>query len=145
MGKKLGPDQHKAWAYFITRHSKVFGRIERALEDKEGLLPLHLYDILLALKNASNKKLRLSDISDQIVTSRSALSRSVDKLELLDLLKKEKAPEDGRGQFAEITAKGLKALSETWPHYEAAIQEYFGRHLNSNDSRKMIEILNKLD
>lgn len=144
MGKKLGLDQHRAWAIFITRHSKVFGRIEKSLENRKGLLPLHLYDVLLALKNTPNQKLRLSEIADQIVTSRSALSRSVEKLDKLGLLKKTKAQEDGRGQFAEITQKGLKAMSDTWPHYESAIQEHFGQHLNNEEAKSLIEILKKL-
>lgn len=145
MGKRLGSDQHTAWYMFITRHSKVFRLIEKELEDKEGLLPLHLYDVLLPLKKSPDRRLRLSELAEEIVTSRSALSRSVEKLAKLGFLKKEKAMEDGRGQWAEITDKGLKALTATWPSYEAAIQEHFGQFLTADDSKKLTEILKKLE
>lgn len=145
MRKKLGPAQHKAWAYLITRHSKIFGRIERALESNKALLPLHHYDVLLALKNSSDKKLRLIDVAEEIVTSKSALSRSVEKLEKLGFLIKEKSPDDGRSQFAAITPKGLKALADTWPHYEAAIEEYFGRFLTAQEAKQLTEIMHKFD
>lgn len=145
MRKSLGPEQHKAWAYFITRHSKVFSRIERDLEGKSGILPLHQYDILLALKNADEGKLRLSEIADAIVTSRSALSRSVEKLEKLGLLVKEKVLDDGRGQFAKLTAAGRRALANTWPAYEQAIEEHFGQFLKNDDCRALIAILKNLD
>lgn len=145
MGKRLGPDQHTAWYTLLTRHSKAFRLIEKELEDKQGLLPLHFYDVLLPLKKAPDRRLRLSELAEEIVTSRSALSRSVEKLAKLGLLKKTKAMEDGRGQWAEITDKGLKALAATWPSYEAAIQEHFGRFLTVDDSKKLTEILKKLE
>lgn len=144
MRQKLGTDQHQAWAILITKHSRVFRAIERELENKTGLLPLHFYDVLLALKNSPHRKLRLSEIADAIVTSRSALSRSVEKLAKLGLLKKEKDQIDGRGQYAEITQKGLSALAATWPFYEAAIQEHFGQHLTQDDSKQLVKILHKL-
>ena len=144
MGKKLGLDQHTAWATFITRHAKVFRLIEKELENKEGLLPLHLYDVLLPLKKSPDNRMRLNELAEETVTSKSALSRAVDKLEKLQYLKKEKDAEDGRGQWATITSKGLKALETTWPHYEAAIHKHFGQYLTSDDAKKLTEIIRKL-
>lgn len=144
MSNKLGPEQHKAWAIFITRHSKVFNRIEEAVARQKNSLALHLYDVLLALKNTPKQRLRLSEIADRIVTSRSALSRSVQKLEKMGYLEREKCEDDGRGQFAVLTHTGLKVLNLTWPHYETAIQENFGISFTAAEAKELSRLLLKL-
>lgn len=60
------------------------------------------------------KRLRLNEIADLIITSRSALTRSVEKLEKAGLIKKYKCKEDGRGLYATITTKGHRLLKEAW-------------------------------
>jgi len=144
MEKKLGSEQLKAWEAFITRQSLVLGQIEKALENEPKALPLHLYDVLLVLRHAPQGKMRLSDIADRIVTSRSALTRSVEKLEKMEFLTKEKAKEDGRGLYAEITTTGKAAQKETWLLYREAIQSFFGKYLTVADAKQVTEILLKI-
>lgn len=145
MEQKLGVKQHKAWAYLITRQAKLITQIEKDLLRVPGILPLHLYDVLLSLKNSNAGRLRFTDIANEIVTSKSALSRSIEKLEALQMITREKAEDDGRGQFAIITKKGLSALALTWPYYENAIHKYFGSKLTSKEADLLVQILKKFD
>ena len=144
MDEKLSPNRLNAWEAFITRQSLVLSQIEKALNDEPKALPLHLYDVLLVLRRAPNGRLRLSDIADRIVTSRSALTRSVEKLEKMGFLAKEKAKEDGRGLYAQITKLGRTAQRETWTYYRDAIQIFFGKYLSDADAKKMVELLLKI-
>lgn len=144
MDQKLGSKQLKAWEIFITRQASVLRKIEQDLENREGVLPLHWYDVLLVLSHAENGKLRFNEIADQIVTSRSALSRSIEKLELQGYVKREKAPEDARGQYAMITEKGRSAQKASWVHYRASIQKHFGRFLTTEDAINLELILDKI-
>ena len=144
MSTKLGTSQLAAWTSLVARYAKVLSLIERDLLAHAGALPLHLYDVLFALKNAPAGKLRMGEIADEIAVSRSALSRSVDKLESLGLIAREKCEGDGRGQFAAITKQGRSAQAKTWPIYEASIQAHFGQHLTASEADALVKILRKL-
>ncbi len=142
--KKLGLSQLKAWEGLVETHSRAMVQIERQM-DKESPLPLHWYDILFVINRTSEKRLRLGDIADLIITSRSALTRSVDKLEVAGLIKKTKCKEDGRGQYAAITNKGHRLLKEAWGTYRQSINNYFGQYLNKEESLMLAQILSKVD
>lgn len=144
MKKKLGLSQLKAWESFIIRQSVVIKSIEKDLENQKDALPLHWYDVLLVINHSKNKKLRLNEIADKIVTSRSALTRSVEKLAKKGLLTKEKCGDDKRGQFASITESGKQALKKTWVYYRQAIQSHFGYFFNSTEAKNLERLLNKI-
>lgn len=144
MEKKPSQNHLKAWEIFITQHAKILRNIEMDLESIEDCLPLHQYDILLVLNRAPKKKLRLSEIAEKIVTSRSNLTRSVDKLEKMSLVLKEKAQEDGRGQYAVLTNEGFVMLKKSWVHYRAAIQKYFARYLSKEEAHVLQKLIAKV-
>lgn len=113
--------------------------------DLQSPIPLHWYDVLLVLSRSKDKRARLSDIAESIITSRSALTRSVEKLEQAGYLKKIRCDDDKRGQFAELTPSGFTVLKEAWRHYRSFIQNEFGRHLTINESVELVRLLNKVE
>lgn len=144
MSKSLEFSQFKAWEVFITRHSKIIRSIEKHLEQHKEAIPLHWYDILFVLSRSQDRMRRMSDIADMTITSRSALTRAVDKLVDEGYVKKHKCDKDGRGLYAALTPEGLKALKRTWPLYKKAIHEHFGKHLSTTDAKTLIRILSPL-
>jgi DNA-binding MarR family transcriptional regulator len=113
-----------AWSAFVGAHAAVIRTIERRLRD-EGLPPLGWYDVLWPLSRASDKRLRMNELAVEVVLSRTGLVRLVDRIERVGLLRREPAPEDGRGAYAAITPSGEAALCAIWPVYGRAIRELF--------------------
>lgn len=144
MGTKLGLSQLRAWGSFIVTHARVYNEIERRMAQAEGILPYHWYDVLFVLNSSKQKRLRLSDLADSIVTSKSALTRSVEKMSEEGLIKKVRCKEDGRVQYATVTPKGHAMLKKSWPVYRASVQELFGQHLSNQDAKDLMRILIKL-
>jgi DNA-binding MarR family transcriptional regulator len=144
MRSKLGLSQFKAWGSFIVSHSRVYRQVERALETASGSVPYHWYDVLFVLHRAKDRRMRLSDLAEKIVTSKSALTRSIDKMADAGLIKRVQCNEDKRVQYAMVTAKGHQALKRSWPIYRAAVQEYFGKHLSNQEAKQLEKILGKL-
>lgn len=144
MSFKLGQNQVKAWETFITRQASVIRKIESSLEKNPLALPLHWYDVLLVLSRTKDEKLKLSEIAERMVTSKSALSRSLNKLEKRNLLSKEKCSEDGRVQYAQITSLGKISLKKSWVIYQRAIQENFGQYISDKEANTLVEILQKI-
>lgn len=145
MGKKLvGDVQLGAWKALLNAHAAAVGAIEAKLS-AAGEIPLTWYDVLWALrKHGGECCLRFRELQDEIVLSRSALSRLVDALAKAGLVKKKACAEDARGIDVELTEKGHKALASAWPVYAEGIQEHFARHLSEDECERLAVVLGKV-
>lgn len=102
-------------------------------------MPLSWYDVLLALYEAPERKLRMHELASAILVTRGGLTRLVARIEKAGLLRREPDPADGRGLYAVLTEEGLEALRRTWPTYARGIVEHFGKHLNDEE----VEVLDR--
>ncbi len=127
-----------AWRTFLTAHAAAIDRIEDDLAEAE-VLPLSWYDVLLALYEAPERKLRMHELARTILVTRGGLTRLVARIEKVGLLRREPDPADGRGLHAVLTEEGLEALRRTWPTYARGITEHFGKHLTDEE----VEVLDR--
>ncbi len=121
-----------AWGSLLRVHAEVVGRIERDLTAAGGV-SLTWFDVLLVLSDAKDGRLRMSDLAAEIVLSKSALTRSVDRMEEEGYLKREKSPDDERVLFAVLLPKGAAALAKARPIYRAAIRAHFAELLTERE------------
>ena len=112
------------WRAFLYAHALLIRRIEDDLRER-GLPPLGWYDVLWPLHEAPERRLRMNELADKVVLSRTGLVRLVDRLERAGLLRREAVPEDGRGSYAAITAEGVAVLRRMWPVYRRHIEDDF--------------------
>lgn len=125
-----------AWALFLTAHALLVEGIEARLA-AAGLPPLAWYDVLWALERAEGGRLRLSELAERTVLSRSNATRLVDRLAAAGLVVRSPSDEDGRGAYAVITAAGKAQRARMWPAYKAEIAARFGAHLKPAEVRAM--------
>jgi len=88
---------------------RAHAALTRALDaqlTREHNLPLSSYEVLLFLADAPDGRMRMSELAESVLLSRSGLTRLVDRLERDGLLKRERCESDARGLFAEITPEG---------------------------------------
>ena len=143
MGKSLETSKGSVWAQFLTVHAFLVEEIEVRLADA-GLPPLAWYDVLWALERAGDRRLRMRELADMTVISRSNLTRLVDRLEAAGLVQRARAEEDRRGAFAVVTAEGRALRKKMWPVYAAGIKELFEDHLTERDATQMEDILRRI-
>jgi DNA-binding MarR family transcriptional regulator len=132
-----------AWRTFLTAHAAAMDRIERDLAE-EGLMPLSWYDVLLALYEAPERKLRMHELARAILVTRGGLTRLVARIEKAGLLRREPDSADGRGLYAVLTEEGLEALRRTWPTYARGISKYFGKHLTDEEVEVLDQALRRV-
>ncbi len=142
MASALSPDGLLAWRRLLTAHSRATAAIERDLE-QAGVLPLGWYDVLYALHEAPDKCLRMHELADAVVLSRSGLTRLVDRLHKAGYVARTPCPEDRRGQHAVLTPQGRAALKKTWPVYQKSIGEHFARHFSDAEARRIASLLER--
>ena len=110
MSKELDESWLAAWRTFITTHAVLIDVIDRELVATD-CLPLHWYDVLVELVEAPDHRLRMHQLADQTVLSRSGLTRLVDRLERDGLVVRVACPGDARGAFAKLTPAGREKLA----------------------------------
>ncbi len=133
MTQKISEPHLSAWRNLITFHAGAIDAIDRALIAAK-CIPLHWYDVLIELFEADEQRLRMHELANKVVLSRSGLTRLVDRLEDASLITRQPDPQDRRGFYAELTEAGTQALRDAWPVYAGAITENFAKYLSEEEA-----------
>jgi DNA-binding MarR family transcriptional regulator len=123
-GPRIGAGGLAAWRALLNAHSLVVRRIEADLQ-AEGLPPLGWHDVLWALYRSPERRLRINEVADEVVLSRTGMSRLLDRIEAAGMLRREPVPGDRRGAYAVITDEGVELLRRMWPVYARGIKQLF--------------------
>ena len=130
MADPLSDDALGAWRAFLTAYGRVTRRINRDLAEA-GLPDLGWYDVLWALYEAPDRRLRMRELADRVVISRTGLVRLVDRIEAAGLVRREAVPGDRRGAYVSVTDEGAALLRRMWPVYRRGVAEHFAAHLDA--------------
>ena len=101
----LDDEELAAWRGMLRAHAELVRTLDAELA-REHDMPLSSYEVLLFLNDSDEGRMRMSELADSVLLSRSGLTRLVDRLERQGLLRRERCESDARGLFAEITAGG---------------------------------------
>lgn len=131
-GHELSPAELGAWRGFLRVHAALFKELDAELERAHGL-PLSSYEVLLFLANAPERRMRMADLADRVLLSRSGMTRLVDRLEREGLLAREQCSVDARGCYAVLTEAGSAYLAEARPTHLSGVRERFLRHFSPEE------------
>src|SRR5205823_7434520 len=96
-----------AYRSFVRAHARVTRCLESDLVSQQQL-SLPAYEVLAALHDAADQRLRMTELADLVLLSRSGVTRLVDRLERLGLVRRLRVDSDGRGVLAMITERGVE-------------------------------------
>ncbi|MFJ6384321.1 MarR family winged helix-turn-helix transcriptional regulator [Kitasatospora sp. NPDC092039] len=118
----LDPDEAAAWRGFVVASNLLNRRLERQLKEDSGLSHQQ-YEILVHLSAAPGDSLRMTELADKLVTSKSGLTYQVTQLERAGLVARRSCPSDVRGVIAELTDQGRETLRQAAPGHVALVRE----------------------
>lgn len=130
-------DGVEVWETLLRTHAALIDLLEEELIQATGL-SLSRYDVLLELNRASDRRLRMSDLGERVVLSRSRVSRLVDSMVLEGLVRKRSDPDDGRATLTEMTSEGRSAFRRAAPVYVDGIRRHFSDRIGA-DEREMLQ------
>jgi DNA-binding MarR family transcriptional regulator len=136
-------EKPSAWPGFLKSHAVLLAQIENRLR-AENLPTLEWYDVLWALEQAPEGKLRMWELADALVISRSNLTRLVDRLAVSGMVERDRDCDDRRGAYAVLTPAGRDIREKIWPAYKKAVHDFFDRHLNRTETGQMRTIFARL-
>ena len=137
------PEELASWREFLRAHARLTRQLETDLVTEQRL-SLASYDVLVQLAEATRRRLRMTDLADALLLSRSGVTRLVDRLERSGLVARTRAADDGRGVVAELTDRGLDRLRTASVTHLAGIARYFAGRLTPAQLNSLREICETL-
>ncbi|MCE7008451.1 MarR family transcriptional regulator [Kibdelosporangium philippinense] len=121
-----------AWRAFLRAHAKVTRCLEAELL-AEQRLSLGAYDVLAELAEAPDHCLRMAELAEAVLLSRSGVTRLVDRLERAGLVVRERVDGDGRGVVARLTSAGASRLGVASRTHLAGVLRHFVELLDEQE------------
>src|ERR687895_2368128 len=128
-GTELG-----AWRGMLRVHAALVRELDAELDAAHDL-PLSSYDVLIYLRAAPDKRLRMAELADSVLLSRSGVTRLVDRLEREGLIERDSCTSDGRGCYAVLTDRGEALLARARRTHLDGVRERFLRHFSRDELR----------
>jgi len=139
----LDEEELAAWRGMLRAHSELVRTLDADLA-REHDLPLSSYEVLLFLNDSDDGRMRMSELADSVLLSRSGLTRLVDRLERQGLLKRERCTSDARGLFAEITPEGRRAFAQARQTHLDGVRRLFLERFSRDELRTLGGLWQKL-
>jgi DNA-binding MarR family transcriptional regulator len=141
--RALTPTEMGAWRGFLRAHAMIIRQLEAELEAEQSMA-LASYDVLVQLAEAPGYALRMSDLAESVLLSRSGLTRLVDRLEREGLVERRASPDDARGTLAVLTPKGMDRLRVAWVTHLRGVREHMISRLNDAELATLSELFSRL-
>ena len=132
----------KAWREYIIASRRLLDALDEDLAAHDLSMPD--YEVLAALSDAPDRTMRMSELADFAMISRSRLSHRIKVMEKAGWVRREACPEDKRGYFAIMTPKGWKAIVAAAPDHVASVRSRFLDVLDKNDQKILAEVFNRV-
>lgn len=123
-----------AWRGIIFANAKVFHIAERDLQEHSGI-PLAFLDVLGRLLDAPGHRLRMQELQERSLFTRSGMTRLADRIERAGLIRRERVPDDRRGVYAVVTPEGKRVYEEVIVRHQADVEREFGSRLTPEQHR----------
>jgi DNA-binding MarR family transcriptional regulator len=135
----LDADEQRAWRAWLYSSQLLQDRLDRELTHATGISHAY-YEILVALSETEGRMMRMSELADRCLSSRSRLSHAVSRLEERGWVRRQLCPEDGRGQLAVLTDDGFAALEAAAPIHVEGVRTHLFDQLSPEQVAAMRDI-----
>jgi DNA-binding MarR family transcriptional regulator len=144
----LDHEEQRTWRGFLAMTALLPGALDQQLQ-READMSHSSYIVLAMLSEAPDRSLRMSDLAARANSSPSRLSHTVARLEERGWVRRERSPEDGRGNIARLTDDGWDVVVATAPGHVSAVRRFVFDALSCEQVRQLQEIagvvLSRLD
>jgi DNA-binding MarR family transcriptional regulator len=121
---RLDTRELRAWRGLLRVHAQLSKALDAQLIAAHGL-PLTSYEVLMYLSGAEDGRMRMNELADHVLLSRSGLTRLVDRLEREGYLERCSCAHDARGAFAVLTQAGREKVEAARATHLDGVRELF--------------------
>jgi DNA-binding MarR family transcriptional regulator len=139
----LDDDEMAFWRAFVDASGRAMNAIDADLRSDSGLT-LDDYEVLVRLSEAPELRIRMSELADSVVQSRSRLTQRIDRMVERGLVARVRCPEDRRGTFAVLTDVGIDTLAAAAPQHVDSVRRHVIDHLDGGQLRAGADALRSI-
>ncbi|WP_367133544.1 MarR family winged helix-turn-helix transcriptional regulator [Saccharothrix sp. HUAS TT1] len=139
----LDDGEMRAWRNYVVGASMLADRLHRELQDGHGV-SLADYEVLVRLSEQRGRRMRMSQLADEVASSKSRVSHQVARMEREGLLRRRECPEDGRGVFAELTDEGMALLEGSAPTHVEGVREHMVDLLSREEQEVVARVFERV-
>ena len=140
--KWLNPREMKAWRSYIIASRRLLDALDADLSGHD--LSMADYEVLAQLSDAPDRRMRMSELAEISMLSKSRLSHRMKVMEKAGWVKREECESDKRGYFAVMTEKGWKAIVKAAPDHVDSVRNRFVDHLTIKDQEELAKIFDRV-
>lgn len=138
----LNPREMKAWRSYIIASRRLLEALENDLDGHD--LSMADYEVMAQLSEAPGRRMRMSELADLAMISKSRLSHRMKVMEKSGWIKREECSEDRRGSWAVMTEKGWRAIVAAAPDHVASVRKRFIDQLSVREQENLTSAFNHL-
>jgi DNA-binding MarR family transcriptional regulator len=131
-----------AWRGLVRVHATLAKQLDAELDARHGL-PLTSYEVLRSLRRTPAGKLRMAELAEHALLSRSGMTRLIDRLEREGMVSRTSCDKDGRGCYAVLTEQGRAAIDQARATYISVVRSSFLRHFSVDEMRELAGLLER--
>lgn len=120
----IGEEARQAWLDVFTAHRRIIRETEKRLQEAD-LPSLLWYDVLFALYDSAEGRMKQSTLATAVQVSPSGMSRLVDRMVLRGLIERQEVPGDRRAAELVLTDAAVDVMREIWQVYGGVLAESF--------------------
>lgn len=140
----LTPVEMRAWRGYMDGNQRLMEVLNRELQDSHDL-SLADYRILVMLSESPDGCLRMSDLADGVLSSRSRLTHQIRRMEAQGIVVRDTCAEDGRGVLARITDEGRARLAAAAPTHVDGVRSNLVDLLTARELEVLADVFEKVD
>ena len=140
--KWLNPREMKAWRSYIIASRRLLEALESDLDGHDLSMPD--YEVLAQLSDAPDRRMRMSELAEIAMISKSRLSHRMKVMEKSGWVRREVFPDDKRGSFAVMTEKGWRAIVKAAPDHVASVRNRFVDNLTLKEQEELAKIFDRV-
>lgn len=127
----LTPDEQRIWRTYLLGSARLNERMDTDL--RRFGLDLPEYEILVALSEHPQHRLRMAELADAVHQSRSRLTHTVTRMEKTALVARTTCRDDRRGVWAHLTDQGMALLQQAAPSHVETVRRNFVEAMSVTD------------
>ncbi len=135
--------EQAVWRDYLDVMRRLMERLNRQLVDEAGM-SLAEYEVLVQLSESPQRRLRMSELADLVVNSRSRLTHTVNRLEERGFVAREECVDDRRGILCVLLDTGFSALVAAAPGHVEAVRRVVFDPLHGEDVQALGTAMRKV-
>jgi DNA-binding MarR family transcriptional regulator len=140
--KWLNPREMKAWRSYIIASRRLLDALDLDLASHD--LSMADYEVLALLSEAPERRMRMTELADLAMVSKSRLSHRMKVMEKVGWVKRQACDSDKRGSWAVMTEKGWKAIVKAAPDHVSSVRNRLIDHLTVKDQEDLSKIFERI-